>query len=101
MENVDEPSIPYSDNSKTAVHNDVKDDTLPDKQPGHMRQGDHTEIHFFSLRDLINLAKSGIIENSHTIVITVPQNTNLTPLQANLKAGDLDINNLSLDNAKL
>lgn len=100
-ENVDKPFISYSDNSKTSVNYEVKDDTLTVKQTGHLSQGENTEIHFFSLRDLINLAKSGIIENSHTIVITVPQNTNLTSLQTNLKAGDLDINNLSLDNAKL
>lgn len=100
-ENVDKPFISYSDNSKTSVNYEVKDDTLTVKQTGRLSQGENTDIHFFSIRDLINLAKSGIIDNSHTIVITVPQNTNITSLQANLKAGDLDINNLSLDNAKL
>lgn len=50
---------------------------------------------------MISIAKTGIIENSHTIVISVPQDIDLTSVKANLSSGDLEIRQLSLDTATL
>ena len=93
---IDKPSISYSDNKKTPVNYEVKDDTLTVKQTGTRTQLGNANIHFLSLRDIIDIAKTGIIENSHTIVISVPQDTDLTSVKANLSSGDLDISQLSL-----
>ncbi|SDK23146.1 DUF4097 family beta strand repeat-containing protein [Streptococcus gallolyticus] len=95
---IDKPFISYSDNKKTPVNYEVKDDTLTVKQTGTRTQLGNANIHFLSLRDI---AKTGIIENSHTIVISVPQDTDLTSVKANLSSGDLDISQLSLDTATL
>ena len=99
--NIDKPFISYSDNKKTPVNYEVKDDTLTVKQTGTRTQLGNANIHFLSLRDIIDIAKTGIIENSHTIVISVPQDTDLTSVKANLSSGDLDISQLSLDTATL
>lgn len=98
---IDKPFISYSDNKKTPVNYEVKDDTLTVKQTGTRTQLGNANIHFLSLRDIIDIAKTGIIENSHTIVISVPQDTDLTSVKANLSSGDLDISQLSLDTATL
>lgn len=100
--NIDKPFISYSDNKKTSVNYEVKNNTLTVKQTGTRTQlGNTNIIHFLSLRDIIGIAKTGIIENSHTIVISVPQDTDLTSVKANLSSGDLDISQLSLDTATL
>ncbi|WP_431770186.1 DUF4097 family beta strand repeat-containing protein [Streptococcus gallolyticus] len=99
--NIDKPFISYSDNKKTPVNYEVKDDTLTVKQTGTRTQLGNANIHFLSLGDIIDIAKTGIIENSHTIVISVPQDTDLTSVKANLSSGDLDISQLSLDTATL
>ena len=99
--NIDKPFISYSDNKKTPVNYEVKDDTLTVKQTGTRTQLGNANIHFLSLRDIIDIAKTGIIENSHTIVISVPQDTDLSSVKANLSSGDLDISQLSLDTATL
>ena len=91
----------YSANKKTPVSYEVKDDTLTVKQTGTRTQLGNANIHFLSLRDIINIAKTGIIENSHTIVISVPQDTELTSVKANLSSGDLDVSQLSLDTTTL
>ncbi|MGY3781614.1 DUF4097 family beta strand repeat-containing protein, partial [Streptococcus gallolyticus] len=98
---IDKPFISYSDNKKTPVNYEVKDDTLTVKQTGTRTQLGNANIHFLSLRDIIDIAKTGIIENSHTIVISVPQDTDLTSVKANLSSGELDISQLSLDTATL
>ena len=99
--NIDKPFISYSANKKTPVSYEVKDDTLTVKQTGTRTQLGNANIHFLSLRDIINIAKTGIIENSHTIVISVPQDTDLTSVKANLSSGDLDVSQLSLDTTTL
>ena len=100
--NIDKPFISYSDNKKTSVNYEVKNNTLTVKQTGTRTQlGNTNIIHFLSLRDIIGIAKTGIIENSHTIVISVPQDTDLTSVKANLSSGDLDISQLSRDTATL
>lgn len=99
--NIDKPFISYSDNKKTPVNYEIKDDTLTVKQTGTRTQLGNANIHFLSLRDIIGIAKAGIIENSHTIVISVPQDTDLISVKANLSSGDLDISQLSLDTATL
>lgn len=99
--NIDKPFISYSANKKTPVSYEVKDDTLTVKQTGTRTQLGNANIHFLSLRDIINIAKTGIIENSHTIVISVPQDTELTSVKANLSSGDLDVSQLSLDTTTL
>lgn len=100
--NIDKPFISYSDNKKTSVNYEVKNNSLTVKQTGTRTQlGNTNIIHFLSLRDIIGIAKTGIIENSHTIVISVPQDTDLTSVKANLSSGDLDISQLSLDTATL
>lgn len=99
--NIDKPFISYSANKKTPVSYEVKDDTLTVKQTGTHTQLGNASIHFLSLRDIINIAKTGIIENSHTIVISVPQDTDLTSVKANLSSGDLDVSQLSLDTTTL
>ena len=98
---IDKPFISYSANKKTPVSYEVKDDTLTVKQTGTRTQLGNANIHFLSLRDIINIAKTGIIENSHTIVISVPQDTELTSVKANLSSGDLDVSQLSLDTTTL
>ena len=97
--NIDKPFISYSDNKKIPVNYDVKNDTLTVKQTGGSSKIKNTDIHFFNLKDIIGIAKTGIIENSHTIVISVPQNTDLTSIKANLSSGNLDISQLSLNTA--
>ena len=99
--NIDKPFISYSDNKKTSVNYEVKNNTLTVKQTGTRTQLGNTNIHFLSLRDIIGIAKTGIIENSHTIVISVPQDTELTSVKANLSSGDLDVSQLSLDTTTL
>lgn len=99
--NIDKPFISYSDNKKLPVSYNVENDTLTVKQTGNKTVTKSANINFLSLRNLIDITRTGVIENSHTIIISVPQDTDITSLKANLKSGDLDINNLSPDTATI
>lgn len=99
--NIDKPFISYSDNKKLPINYNVENDTLTIKQTGNKTVTKSANINFLSLRNLIDITRTGVIENSHTIIISVPQDTDITSLKANLKSGDLDINNLSPDTATI
>ena len=98
---IDKPFISYSDTKKLPVSYQVTSDgTLTVKQTGSWQ--DHsTSFNFFSLKDLINLAKTGTITNKHTIIISIPKNMDIHSIKTNLKTGDLQFSDVTADYANI
>ena len=98
---IDKPFISYSDTKKLPVSYQVTSDgTLTVKQTGGWQ--DHsTSFNFFSLKDLINLAKTGTITNKHTIIISIPKNMDIHSIKTNLKTGDLQFSDVTADYANI
>ncbi|TDE68457.1 hypothetical protein E0E02_02730 [Streptococcus sp. KCJ4932] len=101
-ENIDKPFISYSDSKKLPVSYQVtKDGTLAVKQTGSWNGNHRSSINLISLADLINLAKTGTVTNKHTIIISVPENTDIQSIKTNLKVGDLQVKNIHANYANV
>lgn len=99
---IDKPFISYSDTKKLPVSYQVTSDgTLTVKQTGGWNGNHRSSINLFSLADLVNLTKTGTVTNKHTIIISVPENTDIQSIKTNLKVGDLQVKNIHANYANV
>jgi hypothetical protein len=92
-EKIDKPVISYYTDDKIPVSYEVTDGTLSVSEKSKWmtkRWG----INFLTLSDFINLKQYGNISTPRTMIISVPEGTDLDSLKVSLKVGSLTLNDI-------
>lgn len=91
--NIKKPFISYATHKKLKIDYKVENGKLIVRENSALTSPKNG-IHFFTLKDLINVIQTGVVTDDKTMVISVPKGTNLRALKTTLRAGDLSLRNI-------
>lgn len=97
--NVDKATLSYYQKAKTPIDTSVKDGQLTiNDNNSKLDSTSNKHINLFGLKDLINLST---LNESNTIIITLPKNQTIDFLKADLASGNLDLNNSTIKQSNI